>query len=786
MGIQNHDIKWFNEATGVTTDPKTKQLTRSDLNNMAEVPTGIPGGKQEAHANANSFLKLMMYLTTSTDITDDSIYSVATYRPADGFFTGAFGSWTSANIKERSKASNDQERIWKLIATAIANRYYAGINQKAIPANKGALRFAPVGLPPLGIGSGYECLASFDTQNLNKIKESILKWLEATYNQCHKAAENASKKLKPLPTRDGASTSTSTRGAISVSDIPRAPAASFRGDLRSSTKFNITTEIETTKQLFEKIAESFGKAWKGMKFFIEVPCPPTLIPNTPDAFGNTPEYFEFLEPQINNGSVDSSGKRVGTAGFVNGPYLRDIDLKETGNSVTVGSKSQPEFEEDLGPIDKNEFKLDSEVFFKTPLGGESIGYTDLPVNGGKEIKQPIYEKPGGGVDIDPETNEPIIQYEKPFNPKIYGWAKYGNRYKNNTFASLQGGGQDEKNDNFGKPVSNPLYGFPEMEESIPWRYIKDNSGQEIFPLKTNWITNAGRISKYPGGSYDEPVSSQLPKILQRSTVGGASPASFFGGSVDPFAPSNLPYSFSDPRSWGEYIEYTGTGKDADGKPLKWKFIYPDPASFKSAISQPTTELNAGDPLITREYAVPKYGDPTLPKMNKAYWGFRIAEITDKKGNPIDFGDLKSVKLPGGGGFQNVTAFNAGPVPPIDVKEKGTGDYKIKITYKSAGPGSLLYNAESRNNQTPWGDRYASALPGGTPASSIKGKQTALKKDEYNKFGNELYKALDAWHKKLKGEAGGGMTFSDATKQILPPYAPPPLKPPLPNSKKAKW
>ncbi len=37
--------------------------------------------------------------------------------------------------------------------------------------------------------------------------------------------------------------------------------------------------------------------------------------------------------------------------------------------------------------------------------------------------------------------------------------------------------------------------------------------------------------------------------------------------------------------------------------------------------------------------------------------------------------------------------------------------------------------------------------------------------------------------KVKGQASGGMTWFDASKQIIPPYAPPPLKPPLPNTKK---
>lgn len=753
MGIQNHDIDWFKDDTGFTSEPKTKQLSKSDLEKMIAIPTGVPGGKQAAHTGANSFLKLMTYLTTSTDITDDSIYNIATYRPADGFFAGAFGSWTSANVNARKKASEDQKRIWELIATAIAHRYYAGINQKAIPANKGAVVFAPIGPPPLGATTGYECLASFEEKKRDSIKKTILKWLQSTYDQCHVAAEKASKKVKPLPPIPPRQKQ--IRTASTVDDIPKPLGSNWdRGRIGSATDFNINTAIKDDKELFAYIAEAFGEAWKGMKFQFETTCPAALIPANPDAFGNTPEYFKYLEPQKNNGSIDAQGKRVGTSGFVIGPYLREIDLKETGNTVTVGDESQPEYTEDPGPIDKNEFKTDSELFFKTPLGGEEIGYTDLPVDGGKEFKRPVYDDP---PQFD-ENDELIVRREVSYDPRIYGWGKIGtNKYKQG-----RGVGSEEKNDNFGKPVNNPLYGFPEMEESIPWRYIKDNSGDEIFPLDTNWNTGEGTISKNQGGLYDEPVSSRLPKILQNSG--------------------------SDPRAWGEYIEYTGTKKDADGKPLKWKFIYPDPASFKSAIKQPVTsnQLDAKDPDVVRSNGVPKYGDPTLPKMNKAYWGFRIAEITDKKGNAIDFGDLKSVKLPGGGGFRNLAAFNAGPVPPIDVKEKGTGTYKIKISYKPDSADSLLYDAQSRNTQTPWGTRYASALPGGTPASSIKGKQTTLKKDEYNKFGSKLFKALEDWHKKLKGEAGGGMTFNDATKQIIPPYAPPPLKPPLPNSKKAKW
>ena len=41
-------------------------------------------------------------------------------------------------------------------------------------------------------------------------------------------------------------------------------------------------------------------------------------------------------------------------------------------------------------------------------------------------------------------------------------------------------------------------------------------------------------------------------------------------------------------------------------------------------------------------------------------------------------------------------------------------------------------------------------------------------------------------KHIKGQAKGGMTWFDPAKQIIPPFAPPPLKPPIPNSKTFKW
>jgi len=57
------------------------------------------------------------------------------------------------------------------------------------------------------------------------------------------------------------------------------------------------------------------------------------------------------------------------------------------------------------------------------------------------------------------------------------------------------------------------------------------------------------------------------------------------------------------------------------------------------------------------------------------------------------------------------------------------------------------------------------------------------KANYRDFSENLVGIDTKIDARVKGEARGGMTWFDASKQIIPPYAPPPLKPPLPNTKK---
>ena len=59
-------------------------------------------------------------------------------------------------------------------------------------------------------------------------------------------------------------------------------------------------------------------------------------------------------------------------------------------------------------------------------------------------------------------------------------------------------------------------------------------------------------------------------------------------------------------------------------------------------------------------------------------------------------------------------------------------------------------------------------------------------DDRYKWGSNMKEVVKKIDKKIRGEARGGMIYFDPIKQIIPPFAPPPLKPPLPNSKTFKW
>ena len=170
-------------------------------------------------------------------------------------------------------------------------------------------------------------------------------------------------------------------------------------------------------------------------------------------------------------------------------------------------------------------------------------------------------------------------------------------------------------------------------------------------------------------------------------------------------------------------------------------------------------------------------------MNKQYWGLRVLEAfpnakslsdaikqatappkLDKNGTPVVVPGMAGILLKGG------STFIGGPAPPFVVKEKGTG-LPAKVTNVwSYSNDKILFKGGTvgRKSGTPF-------KRGGAP-----------KKSEYRHYSKnnlDIHKKIDL---KIEGEARGGMTWFDASKQIIPPYGPPPLKPPLPNSKPFKF
>ena len=109
-----------------------------------------------------------------------------------------------------------------------------------------------------------------------------------------------------------------------------------------------------------------------------------------------------------------------------------------------------------------------------------------------------------------------------------------------------------------------------------------------------------------------------------------------------------------------------------------------------------------------------------------------------------------------------STFIGGPAPPFIVKEKGSTKRGFEYSNKK-----VLFKGGNvgRGSGTPF-SRGSKPTPG-----------------QYRDYSKNNAKVNEQIDKLIKGEARGGMTWFDASKQIIPPYAPPPLKPPLPNTKK---
>ena len=652
------------------------------------------------------------------------------------------------NDKDVTKcAPNSALKIWELIATEIAELMYEDRNVKSVPKHTSDLAIKFKGVPsalllavnpagpteiPPGAPSPADgtAKAEIDSGKKDKIKDTIIKWFHKNYTDAVLDGKVPSRKGGP-------------DGEIEPFD----------------------TDPYSNGKAVKDVEDAFNKFWVKCTFtpVPGIPLPPAL---TPDNASPPQEYFPNLAPakdaEGNESSVDADGNKVlkGAAGFIYGPYDRNVQYIEIDGEVTLSDgprkTKQPKYELVVAPLDPDEYWVDNEfnntkdpVSGKIPLKEElgssqyatfvknrGDGPTGLPIDGGKEY---IIEIPG-------EEGEP----PEKINTGIFGLGTNGK------MGGMGSNGASKPNPNFGKPL-DPLvsgYGIPSYG-NLPllhvWKY-EDNTkviDADIGKDKgTTWGGTATNTRFIKTDLYESP-----PQCWQ-STAKGPSSTEAENGEKE--------LSYSDPRTWGPWIEYAKESDEAN----RFKYLVPDKTAFSAMLSAPNNGNAA--PGVRLE------GLECAPVLNKSYWGYRIREVFS--GNAAQaVGAAREAASKGqpnsGTVVINSTKAIAGPVPPLVIQEKN-GSYKF--TWKNSDV--LLKGGKvDRNDGREW-DRT-----GNNPNSPGEFYNTIGR--HINHSSNGVIPKLD---KKVKGTLSGGMVYWEPTKQILAPYTPPPLKPFLPNSENKDW
>jgi hypothetical protein len=626
--------------------------------------------------------------------------------------------------------------VWTVIASNISNRFNVdrvGKSKPKFKAKPGATNPVGTGMPITGFQPDQTPVLIEPNGWEKKTFNLILDWFKANYDTaCADGDKN--------------------RG---ISTVPQAKA----------------------KKLAVKITKQFGDYYKKAQFGCGgVPLPAIVL----DKMKNPPfpEFMPFCKPHKNapgNVEIQEGGKtiRKGAPGYVIGEFNTNKQFVETDTKVEIDDNGNKEevgvVKEDAANLDKNEFLIDDDFYqpaVKLALGGSynrfrtnvknltgEEGPSGLPIDG-KQITIPP-ENEG-----DPATPVLIGNPPKP----IYNLDRNGNGLSKRATA----GGLP--NPQYNKPIIDPAYGAAEMDEDLKVREWKNNSEKPMVfgPSRDKggiWSGGSNNMGIVFGDGAEE-VRCYMKFI--KEDIGTGTNAR----------------TATDPRSWGPWNEYTGNGVSSElaDDPvmrksglhkLKYKFIIPQ--GLVAAINTPDTPA-----LHKAVNGLPGYKGTTLPAMNKQYWGLRVMEAfpnatslsdaikkatappkLDKNGTPL--------VVPGMGGIldKGGTTFVGGPAPPFIVVEKGTG-LPAKVTdrwqYKNE---TILFKKGklSRSSGTPF---------------KRNSKPTKSEYRHYSKNNQNINTKIDD---KIKGQASGGMTWFDASKQIIPPYAPPPLKPPLPNTKK---
>lgn len=568
---------------------------------------------------------------------------------------------------------------------------------------------------------------------------------------------------------------------------------SFPGDAKEAIiawfKFNYDYACETykagtaktnppNKAQSAKIEKLFNEYYKKAQWGAAgIPLPAIVLDKLRSQ--PLPEYMPFCKPHKDaTGNVQTlEGSKLvkkGALGYVIGEFLSNkqfIEVTVGGEQATTeiddrGNKEEVGvFKEDAANLDRNEFLIDDDFYqpkIKEALGAsyqrfrsrvESVtgdpGPSGLPIDG-KEITIP-------STDGTPP---------KRLSPPFYNLDRNGNGL---TKRATAGG---LLNPGFNQPLDDPAYGAAEFDANLQVRHWNNNAETPMVYGQTRdkggiWSGGKNRTGvKFGDG--DEPVKCYMKFVKENI---GTGPNAF---------PAN------DPRSWGPWNEYEGDGETGEKDPVirqaglhKLKYKYIVPKGLVTAINTPDTAIPH-----KAVNGAPGFDGQCLPAMNKQYWGLRVMEAFPNAKSPEDAiakalappetdAAGNEVVVPGAGGIllKGGSTFIGGPAPPFIVQEKGSpmskGDFKWKFNNDV-----VLFS----------GGKLMSGATNPGPKGSPFARGSAPSKGNYRDFSKNLVGIKKKIDDRVKGEARGGMTWFDASKQIIPPYAPPPLKPPLPNTK----
>jgi hypothetical protein len=639
--------------------------------------------------------------------------------------------------------------VWEAIADNLANKFVADRAGKAVPKGKSGADFwggsAKTGVrnPAAPVVNQSPVLMQPESKWVDNTKELIVNWFKDNYNF---ACTEYNDKID---------------------------AGETDGKIKPQKEIE-TTPPETNNQ---KIANKFNNYYKGAKFGAAGVSLPALITNkmkqTPP-----PSYMPFCKPHkdAEGTKTEANGSKEGPEGYCVGPIVKNLPIipKMSGGdqkTTTVKDPNNrniieeiPVFRTQVSPTDQNEFLIDNEYYqdeIKNQLG--SSNYETFRTNVAAILgadKDTYSELPIDGKQLRGSNGQPILNNGKP----IYNLDRRG---KGITEAT---NGSGLTNPNFGEVIDDPTFGQPVMNTELDVKdWVNPSNNPLVFQSEADktlrWTNNRFRnsqIGKY--GSKFEPVKCYFPYQVTNIDANKR--------KVD-----GLELSLTDPRTWG-WIEYTGNRKRGDATAedkaegfdkLAYKFVVP--GSTFNSLQTANVDTSRRNPF---------YEQNILPEINKQYWGLRVLEAFPKAktlqeaiGEALEPPKTDSagtaVVVAGAGGVYKPNAgilMVGGPAPPFNVTEGGSA----KRTF------------EWSNTVCLWKDGKLKGRPGVVFDRGAEPGNAAARRKFSENFVN-MYGKIDD---KISGTARGGMTFFDVKKQIIPPYTPPPLKPPMPNSATFKF